>query len=212
MIKNALKIFSIVLIASQSFGQITPRLFEFGPKVGVQVTGIANFDTVAVDKKVSFNYQGGIFTRFNYKKFSLQPEFIYQVKGGTFTTPSAKYSYKYFSTPILLGYTPLKGIYFETGPEFSVALNQGYKREGVTIYGPDAARDYSWVVGTRINMLDMFSLVSMNIRYTHGLKNVSTSNSGLTPLDYRNRSVQLSFTYTFSEYYLWKKKFGVKKK
>jgi hypothetical protein len=60
--------------------------------------------------------------------------------------------------------------------------------------------------------LDMFSLFSLNIRYTHGLQNVSTSKYLTTPLDFRNRSVQVSATYTFSEYYIWKRKYGVKKK
>jgi Outer membrane protein beta-barrel domain len=212
MTKNILNVLFFTLFSMGSFAQIKPRLFEFGPKAGVQITGIQHFDTTTIDKKVSLLYQGGIFTRFNVAKFSLQPEFIYQVKGATFKTPQAKYQYKYFSTPILLGFTPIKGIYFETGPEFSWAINKGYKKEGLTVYGPDKAKDYGWVVGTRINMLDMFSLASLNIRYTHGLTNVSTSKQGLTPLDLRNRTVQISFSYTFSEYYIWKKKYGVKKR
>lgn len=212
MLKNILKAILFICILVPSFAQFKPRMFEFGPKAGAQITGIKNFDTTTIDKKISFLYQGGIFTRFNYKKFSIQPEFIYQVKGGTFKTPQAKQSYKYFSTPILFGVTPLKGIYFETGPEFSWALNQGFKKDGVTIYGPDAATDKSWIIGTRINMLDMFSLVSLNIRYTYGLTNVSKSKSGVTPLDLRNRALQVTFSYTFSEYYKWKKKYGAKKR
>ena len=208
-----IKICLFVLITSTAFGQFKPRLFEFGPKAGINVGSIATLDTITDKKKPSFAYQGGIFTRFNVGKFSLQPEFIYQLKGATFTKPtSAKYSYKYFSTPILLGFTPFKGIYFETGPEYSWALNQGYKKEGLTIYGPDKATDKAWVVGTRINMLDMFSLASLNIRYTHGLTNVSTSKHLTTPLDFRNRTIQLTFSYTFSEYWLWKRKYDSKKK
>jgi hypothetical protein len=211
----SIKTITTFLLFGLSFvctAQITPRLFEFGPKLGVQITGLANLDTTTLEKKVAFGYQGGIFTRFNYKKFSIQPEFIYQVKGGTVEEPQAKYSYKYFSTPVLLGYAPVKGIYFETGPELSWAVNKDFKPEALTVYGPNVARDMGWVIGTRINMLDLFSLASLNIRYTHGFDNQTTAKKGNTPLDLRNRSVQVSFSYTFSEYYLWKKKYGVKKR
>jgi hypothetical protein len=210
---HSIRILILSFLFLPVLGQIKPRLFEFGPKAGLLMNGIATLDTVTFKKKLSVGYQGGIFTRFNYGAFSLQPELVYQVKGGSTTAPTqAKYSYKYISTPLIVGYTPIKGIYFEAGYEPSWALNKGYKKDGLTIYGPDVATDKSLIVGTRINMLDMVSLFSLNIRYTHGLQNVSTSKQGLTPLDFRNRSVQLSVTYTFSEYYLWKKKFGVKKK
>jgi hypothetical protein len=210
---HSIRILILSLLCLPVLGQIKPRLFEFGPKAGLLVNGIATLDTVTFKKKLSIGYQGGIFTRFNFGPLSLQPELVYQVKGGSTTAPTqAKYSYKYISTPLIIGFTPVKGICFEAGYEPSWAINKGYKKDGLTIYGPDVATDKSLILGTRINMLDMFSLFSLNIRYTHGLQNVSTSKQGLTPLDFRNRSVQLSVTYTFSEYYIWKKKFSGKKK
>ena len=210
---HSIRIIILSILCLPVFGQIKPRLFEFGPKAGLMVNGIANLDTITFKKKLSLGYQGGIFTRFNFGPLSFQPELIYQVKGGNTSKPSqAKYSYKYISTPLIVGITPIKGIYFEAGYEPSWAINKGYKKDGLTIYGPDVATDKSLILGTRINMLDMFSLFSLNIRYTHGLQNVSTSKYLLTPLDFRNRSVQVSVTYTFSEYYLWNKKYGAKKK
>lgn len=210
---HSVRILILTMFCTSAFSQFKPRLFEFGPKLGLNITGISTLDTITFDKKLSIGYQGGLFTRFNVGRLSLQPEFIYQTKGANFKSPSAaKYSYKYFSTPIILGFTPFKGIYFEGGYEPSWALNTGFKKDGLTLYGPDVSTDKSLIIGTRINMLDMFSLMSLNIRYTHGLQNVSTSKKGITPTDFRNRAVQISATYTFSEYYLWKKKFGVKKK
>jgi hypothetical protein len=212
---SKLKIFIVVLIAFPifSFAQYKPRLFEIGPKIGLNLSGIKPLDTVSFKKKISPNYQVGIFTRLNLGKFSIQPEAIYQIKGSTFSSPSqAKYQYKYISTPIMFGFSPFKAIYFETGPELSWAVNKGYKRDGLTVYGPDAAKDNSWVTGVRINMLDMLSLVSINLRYTHGLTDQTNAKQVNTPLDFRNRTFQLSATYAFSEQYLWKKKYGVKKK
>lgn len=196
-----------------AMAQIKPRLFEFGPKAGLNVSGISNLDTITFDKKLSISFQAGAFARFNVGAFSLQPELIYSVKGATIKEPSnVKYTYKYISAPILLAYTPLKGIYLESGFEFSRALNHKTKVGNAEIYGPTALFDKSWIAGVRFNMLDAFSLFSINLRYTHGLTNAMPNTKfQVTPIDIRNRAVQLSATYTFSEYWRWKKKYGVKK-
>ncbi len=215
MSKKSFILIGLIFIATLSQAQIKPRFFEFGPKAGINVTGLATLDTISFDKKIAFNYQAGVFTRFNVGKFSLQPEFIFQTKGGATTADniSSKYAYKYLSTPVLLGFTPLKGIYLESGMEYSWSLNTKSQKGTANIYGPDVKNDKSWVAGARINMLDAFSLFSLNLRYTHGLKNqMPDSKNKVTPLDFRNRAVQVSITYTFSEYWKWKRKYGVKKK
>jgi len=97
--------------------------------------------------------------------------------------------------------------------EYSWSLNQKSKKGQTNIYGPDVKNDKSWIIGTRINMLDAFSLFSLNLRYTQGLTNqMPDSKYKVTPLDFRNRAVQVSVTYTFSEYWRWQRKYGVKKK
>lgn len=213
MPKTKILIVLIIFIPQLILAQYKPKVFEFGPKVGLNLTGINNADTVTFSKKPSFNYQVGVFTRLNLGKFNIQPEFIYQRKGTTITKPfQAKYNYQYLSTPILIGVTPFKGLFLETGPEFSWSLNKGYKKAGATIYGPDAAVDKSWIVGARINLLDMFSLFSVNIRYTHGLTDQSNVAWLKTPLVFTNRTFQLSASYTFSEFYQWKRKHDGKRK
>lgn len=72
--------------------------------------------------------------------------------------------------------------------------------------------DMGVVVGTRINMLDAVSMFSLNFRYTHGLTNVTNRLSDKTPLDFRNRTFEVSVTYNFSEYYKWQRKYALKKK
>lgn len=194
-----------------TYGQITPTFFQYGPKIGVQMTKVQIIDNpTEIESSNRFRLQGGIFTRFNVGKFSLQPEFVYDQKGGRFTTPAQTHNYSYLTTPVLLGYTPIKGVYFEAGPEFGWALNAGKVNETTSVYGPERNRDMGITVGTRINMLDAFSLVSLNIRYTQGLENTTMRFSNTTPLDFRNRTLQLSVTYTFSEYYKWWRKQGNK--
>ena len=212
---NIKSLLVILLISPVTLlAQYKPKFFEIGPKIGLNLAGVGTLDTITFKKKISANYQVGLFTRFNAGRFYLQPELIYQNKGATFSQgTTGKFAYKYVSTPIILAFTPAKGIFLETGTELSWAVNQNYKREGLTVYGPNAATDKSWIVGARVNMLDGLSLLSINLRYTHGLTNQqSTLKVGNTPVDFRNRSFQLSATYAFSEYYLWKRKHEPKKK
>lgn len=211
---QSLRVLVLLLITLPAMAQIEPRLFEFGPKVGVNLNSISPSDTVTYSTKPSFGLQAGFFTRLNVGKLSLQPEFIYQAKGTNMSRPiSAKHTYRYFSTPVLLGYSPVKHVYLEVGYERNWALNRMKTIPTLNKpYGPGKASDESLIVGARVNLLDMFSLFSINLRYVHGLRNVSELKSGNIPLEFSNRSFQISATYTFSEQYLWNKKFGVKKK
>ncbi len=211
---QSLRILVLFLFTLPAMAQIEPRLFEFGPKAGVNLSTISPADTITYSMSPSFGLQGGIFTRLNIGKFSLQPEFIYQAKGTNMKKPiSAKNTYRYFSTPVLLGYSPIKHLYIEAGYERSWALNRMTQIPTLNKpYGPGKAHDESIIVGARFNLLDMFSLFSINLRYVHGLRNVSElKTSTQLPMEFSNRSFQISASYTFSEQYLWNKKFGVKK-
>lgn len=203
-----------LLISQAAFSQMKTGKVVFGPKIGLQANNVKilnNSDDIT--NKLLLQYHAGLFARVNMGKFSLQPEAIFQIKGSSLSSPDEKHTYRYLSTPILLGIQPLKGLTFEIGPEFSWALNQGWKRDGIQQYGPDAKTDKALVLGTRIDLLDMFSMFSVNIRYVHGLDNVSTTGTDLnSSTTFKNRTVQLGITYNFSEYYKWWKKYGDKKK
>jgi hypothetical protein len=203
-----------LLISTGAFSQMKTKTFVFGPTVGFQANTLKIYNnTDGTTKKLSMQYHAGVFTRLNLGKFSIQPEAVFQVKGASLTKPDEKHTYQYISTPILLGISPMKGLFFEVGPEFSWALNQGWKKDGVQQYGPDAKNDRALVIGTRIDLLDMFSMFSVNLRYVQGMDDVSSRGTDLnTPTTFRNRTFQLGVTYNFSEYYSWWKKYGLKKK
>lgn len=204
----------LVALPMATFGQMKQSTFVFGPKLGLNMTKVKIVDNpTAFESKNRFDYNAGVFTRFNFGKFSIQPEAMYQEKGGNFSgAGTQQQSYKYVSTPVVLGYRPFKGINFEFGPEYSWALNVGAKNELRNIYGPDAKNDVALIVGTRIDMLDAVSMFSLNLQYVHGLTNVTNRMSDTTPLDFRNRTIQLSVSYNLSEYYKWWSKYGLKKK
>ncbi len=202
-----------LLLSFSVSAQMKQSTFVFGPKVGLQSNRVVILNNpTSRESKLNMQYHVGVFTRFNLGKFSLQPEAYYETKGGNITTPNEKHTYRDFSTPVMLGISPFKGLFLEAGPQFSWSLNQGWKKDGVEQYGPDASRNTAIIAGARIDLLDMFSMFSINLRYVYGLDNV---NNRLkfegNPLDLRTRSFQISATYNFSEYYKWWKKHGLKK-
>ncbi len=207
-------LFVSLLISSMAYAQMKPVPFIFGPKVGVQANSLAiennEFNTTT---KLLFQYHLGVFARFTAGKFSVQPEAYYQTKGATTESPEGKHTYRYISTPVILGYAPIKGLTLEVGPEFNWALNQGWKKNGIQQFGPDAKKDLGFVAGARVDLLDMFSMFSVNLRYSHGLRDVysPSSDAAIVPT-FRNRTFSVGLTYNFSEYYKWYRKYGLKKK
>lgn len=208
------KLFILLALPALTFGQMKQSTFVFGPKVGLQMTKVKIIDNpTTIISKNRFDFNAGVYGRLNFGKFSVQPEVMYQEKGGNFTEGlTQQQSYQFISTPVIFGYKVAKGINFEVGPEYSWALNTGSINADNNIFGPDNDKDFALVVGTRIDMLDALSMFSINIRYVHGFNDMTSRVSDEIPLDFRNRTLQLSVSYNFSEYYKWWKKYGVKKK
>ena len=203
MNKYFAKICFLSLIVTNSFGQIN---VQYGPKIGVVEawTHIVN-NTDQYNLHPGLDLVGGLFLRAGGKKFELQTEAYYQSVGGKITKGGGAAqiinNYQYISVPLLLGYKVVDGLTLQAGPEYSWALNNG------TTYGPDKANDVGVSLGTRIDMLDGFSLLSLNFRYTYGLQNTTNQIDSRRALqDYRNQSFQFAITYNFSDYYNWERK------
>jgi hypothetical protein len=204
--------------------QIRP-LSQYGFKVGTGISKTAIIDNPSnIIPKLRNDFNIGLFYRRNFNKLSIQPELYYQVRGGSFKASTnfaetgntiLRNHYRYISVPLLLGYEVAKNISIVAGPEYGYALNAG------TSKGPYNASDFNLVGGVRIDMLDMAHLFSINIRYIHGLSNTTNktytptpATAGVTPvpLTFQNRTLQISATYNFSDYYNWWRKHGEKKK
>jgi hypothetical protein len=218
------KITAILLIFSalQVSAQTKPKT-QYGFRVGLNssYTFLKDNQTDILSRFRS-DLHAGVFYRFNVSKsLSFQPELVYNNRGGSLKGFSVNFpesnnailrgNYQYMSVPLILGLSPAKNVFFEVGPEYSRALNYNKK------YGPDRPDDLSLVLGARIDMLDMAHLFSLSFRYVHGFSDLSndtfTSTDKITsPLNMFNRTVQVSATYNFSDYYRWQKKYGLKKK
>ena len=131
--------------------------------------------------------------RYRFTKFVIQPEILYQVKGGTYQQSqigsseriTTENNFNYVSLPIMLGYIPIEGLTVQAGPEFSWAIG--------TTNGPKANRDLGVALGIHYDFLDKLDKFSLNIRYVYGVTKIpETANSTL-----QNRALQVSAVYNF---------------
>ncbi|GAB2636772.1 hypothetical protein GCM10027035_33090 [Emticicia sediminis] len=210
----------LVFVSILSFAQVRPDT-QYGFKVGISnsMTAIINNRT-NISNKLRNDFNAGGFYRWNLKKISLQPELYYQAKGGSFkaTTNFAetgntilRNNYQYLTGSFVVGYEIAKNIHLVAGPEYGYSLNAGSKR------GPHTNYDFSLAGGVRIDMLDAAHLFSLNIRYIHGLTNTTNktytlADKSVIPLNFQNRTLQVSASFNFSDYYRWAKKDKAKQK
>ncbi|WP_337041467.1 porin family protein [Emticicia sp. 17c] len=210
----------LVFVSVLSSAQIRP-LSQYGFKVGTGISKTSIIDNQTnIIPKFRNDFNVGLFYRRNINKFSVQPELYYQVRGGSFKASTnfaetgnliLRNYYRYVSVPLLFGYEVARNISVVAGPEYGVALNAG------TSHGPYNNTDFNVVAGVRIDMLDIAHLFSINIRYVHGLSNTTNktytlADKSVIPLNFQNRTLQISATYNFSDYYNWWRKHGVSKK
>ncbi len=210
----------LVLVSIISFAQVRPNT-QYGFKVGISDSKIAIINNRSnIIPKYKNNINIGLFYRWNLKKISVQPDLYYQAKGGTLKSATnftetgntiLRNNYQYLTGAVLLGYEIVKNVHLVAGPEYGYSLNTGTKR------GPDVNSDLSLIGGIRIDMLDAAHLFSLNIRYVHGLTNTTNKtytldDKSVIPLNFQNRTLQVSASMNVSDYYRWYKKHGDKKK
>jgi hypothetical protein len=210
----------LVLVNIISFAQVRPAT-QYGFKLGISdsYTAIINNRSNIIPKYKN-NINAGVFYRWNLKKISVQPELYFQAKGGTLKSATnftetgntiLRNNYQYLTGSLVLGYEVAKNIHLVVGPEYGYSLNAGTKR------GPYTNYDLSIAGGVRIDMLDAAHLFSLNIRYIHGLTNTTNktytlADKSVIPLNFQNRTLQVSASINFSDYYRWYKKHAIKKK
>ncbi|GAA4412094.1 hypothetical protein GCM10023187_38680 [Nibrella viscosa] len=166
---------------------------HFGIKVGPALTRTSVSGITPNIPKNKIDFQFGAIYQLRLNRFVLQPEVLYAVKGGTFqvtrigstTRETIRNNYNYMSVPLLVGWIPTPGIILQAGPEFSYALNTPDTN------GPGSRNDLGIVVGAHYDFLDMLEKFSLQVRYIHGLNDVS----GNPLATYRNRALQVAIVY-----------------
>ncbi len=184
------------LAHSQGYHPPTTLNGHFGAKFGAQTTKTAIQGTSPNISKNSTEFNLGVIYRLRYRKYVLQPELLYSVKGGSFqieptsgtgARTTIHNNYNYLSVPVMFGYIPTEGITLQVGPEFSYALNTPASN------GPAVRNDLGLAVGAHYDFLDMLANWSLNARYIYGFNNISPD----AQASFYNRTFQLSLVYNF---------------
>lgn len=166
---------------------------HFGIKAGPSLTSAPIQGVSPTIAKQKLDFHLGVMYRYRFTKFVIQPELLYQLKGGTYqqlqigsaNRTTTENNFNYISLPIMLGYIPTEGLTLQAGPEFSWAVS--------TPNGPRSNRDLGIAVGIHYDFLDMLDKFSLNLRYVYGTTTIpETANSTL-----QNRAFQVSLVYNF---------------
>ncbi|MEZ0540455.1 porin family protein [Fibrella arboris] len=166
---------------------------HFGFKIGPSLTSAPIQGVSPTIPKQKLDFHLGIMYRYRFTKFVIQPELLYQIKGGTYqqlqiastNRTTTENNFNYVSLPIMLGYIPVEGLTLQAGPEFSWAVS--------TPNGPQSNRDLGIAFGIHYDFLDMVDKLSLNLRYVYGTTKIpETVNSTL-----QNRAFQVSLIYNF---------------
>ncbi len=187
------------LVPVQAQGFLKSLEGNFGLKLGPAISRTRVGGTTDIIHKQNLDLlgQAGVTYRVRYHKFTLQPELLYAVKGGTFqritpgsingveTRTTDVNSFQYLSLPVMFGYIPTEGLTLQVGPEISYLLNPG------TTNAPGQKTDLGIAVGAHYDFLDMLEKFSLHVRYVYGVTNVS----GSTTYSYYNRAFQVGIVY-----------------
>ena len=94
--------------------------FQFGAKAGANISNFTGGDFESVKKKSLVGFHGGIYLRFQFLGFALQPEAFISSQGARIDSVSGSYDWRvtYINVPVMAQYRFPTGIYLEAGPQF----------------------------------------------------------------------------------------------
>jgi len=210
--KNFLKVSPVVFIALLltclgSFAQSKAdeeheNFFRVGVKAGVNINKITG---KAYTEGFNYNFQGGVFTQFNFSKtFGIQSEISFVQTQSEFTDDTNtiyddlfgggtqhKAKLNYLEIPVLLNINvgPTKRVKLQLGPSYGALLKQ-------TVDSLKTSRDiykngeWSAIGGIWLQL----PLVNISARYKLGLTDINSIDNRQT---WKNQAIQVSAGFTF---------------
>lgn len=182
-------IISSVLICSAFFAGA--QGFSFGPKVGVNYTGLKGLE---FDKGYDFAYHIGGFAEIGLSdKIAIQPEilwsqtavnpgFVFGSPFSSFVTDLTKVKLNYISVPLLLNIKPIKMLSFQVGPQFGI-LTEAKNSTITDVKSAFKKGDFSMMAGVQLKVL-AFRFYG---RYAFGISNIND----ITEDTWKSKTLQL---------------------
>jgi Outer membrane protein beta-barrel domain len=193
----------IILVASlafvsQSHGQVQ---FAVGLKAGPNFSKL-DFNSNAADTyKSRTGFHGGAFALIKVTKFGIQPEILFSKQGSKFTANTTNYeaNFDYINVPIILKLYLAAGLNIQVGPQFGFLSTSELKNTATGVKDPKSAEalfskksDTSIAIGAG---WDLPLGITLDARYNIGLSDVKLSPTSQTPIDIKNKVIQVSIGY-----------------
>jgi hypothetical protein len=192
--KRVFIVLFVVLISLPAFSQV-----KFGLKAGVSTTslsmptiktitsGTTSF-TVEGLSAAKYGFNGGAFVRLTFFGIYIQPELLFSTRTNEYTVKDvtsqsspvsyvAKQSFNKLDIPVMLGFK-LGPVRLNAGPTGSLLINS----PKAIITNPDFKNNYSkMTIGYQAGLgLDLFNLLTFDIRYEGNLKKYQNQIQNLT--------------------------------
>ncbi len=184
--KKILPAIILLMICVNAFSQN----FQVGAKAGLNISNFTGGDFDDVTKKALAGFHGGLFLRFTFMNFSIQPEALISTQGAKIDSVSGSYDWKvtYVSVPVMAQYRFDSGFFFEAGPQVSFKISDNIQDESVNDFAKNL--DLSLAAGLGIRSKRGFGIGG---RYTVGVSKVGNfePSSGINP-DFKNGVAQFS--------------------
>jgi hypothetical protein len=179
------KLFALALLACVSTAALAQEknkdipFFQFGPKVGVNITKI---DGKSFKDEFNFGFHAGAFATIKIgQEWQIQPEVLFNQLatktdtsfGNIFNTKNLKnVKLNYLSIPILLNFSPSKVFTIQAGPQFGLLLD---KHKDLVQNGKDAFKggDLSLLGGVQLSIMNF----KISGRYFIGLSDINDATS-----------------------------------
>lgn len=169
--------------------------FDLGIKGSYNTTSLStDLNSIKADAKMGYNI--GAFGRFGGKTFYIQPEFLYVVKNGDFSTGAITdaLKMKYIQVPVLLGLNVLDlkvlSLHAFTGP--AISFSSGYKSDQNLKYNLSSSTlDYQ--LGGGIDVL----MFTFDVRYEWSLSKKFDASNALGNFTDKGKTFTVSVGFKF---------------
>src|SRR6266542_2802828 len=121
-----------------------------------------------------------------YKKFSIQPEFLYSSMGGDYYTPTSGPSgfqhvrdrYNYFSIPVMAKYQLCSHINIVAGPQFDFLIEGKERNSSGTYKVSDQLKDFDGMVTGGVEFMTG-KTINWMLRYMKGFNDLENRANGV---------------------------------
>ena len=176
----------LVALSLHSYGQ----QFQFGLKAGANISNFTggNFDDE--EKKALVGFHGGLYLRFKFLKFGLQPEAFISTQGAKIDSVSGSYDWKvtYVNVPVMAQFLMAGGFYLEAGPQVGFKVSEDIGDQTLENFAKDLDLSIAGGFGFRGK-----KGLGIGARYTAGISKIGDyePSNGIDP-DFKNGVIQLS--------------------